>query len=77
MVTQIKTETVCGYKKQLMFCFWSKIYLENFFFLNAERRKKSKPVKVKHIKGDGCKKTTHMLYIIYDFLPLLCLPSER
>jgi len=38
MVTQIKTKTLCVYKKQLMFCFWSKIYVENFFF-NAERRK--------------------------------------
>lgn len=42
-----------------------------------KRGKKIKPVKVKHIKRDGCKQKTDMLYIIYDFLPLLCLPSER
>lgn len=77
MVTRIKTKIVCVSKKQLMFCFWSKIYVEKFFFIAERRKKKSEPVKVKHIKGDGCKKTTHMLYIIYDFLPLLYLPSKR
>lgn len=68
MVTRIKTKPVCVYRKQLMFSFWSKIYVKKISF-HAERRKKSEPVKVKHIKGDGCKKTTHMLYIMYDFLP--------
>lgn len=64
-----------GIQEATMFCFWNKVYVD-FFFFNVEIILEIWICQSKHIKADGWKKT-HMLYIGYDFLSLLCLPSER